>query len=85
MQSENLSLSLLIFLLGITSCQEIPDATVGDVSYYQIHFAQTFNKFGTINNPFSDKGFGQISYLGVNHGIERFGKFEFYLVPQIQI
>jgi hypothetical protein len=60
-------------------------ATVGGVSYYQIHFAQTFNKCGTINNPFIDRGFGQRSYLGVNYGVERFGKFEFYLVPQIQI
>jgi len=60
-------------------------ATVGNVAYYQIHFAQTFNKCGTINNPFSDRGFGQRSYLGVNYGVERFGKFEFYLVPEIQL
>jgi hypothetical protein len=60
-------------------------ATVGYLSYWQIHFAQTFNKCGTINNPFFDRGFGQRFYLGVNYGIERFGKFEFYLVPQIQL
>jgi hypothetical protein len=59
MQSENISLSLLIFLLGITSYQEIPDAS------------QALD--------------GQRSYLGVNYGVERFGKFEFYLVPQIQL
>ncbi|MDP2041798.1 MAG: hypothetical protein Q8S14_09830 [Algoriphagus sp.] len=96
--SFSLALALLIFLIGITSCQEIPEAsqeikdqtesqvtTVGGWTYSQLHFKQTFNKCGTINNPFTDRGFGQRSYLGVNYGVERFGKFQFYLVPQIQL
>ncbi len=59
--------------------------TVGGWTYSQLHFRQTFNKCGTINNPFTDRGFGQRSYLGVNYGVERFGKLQFYLVPQIQL
>jgi len=59
--------------------------TVGNKTYTQLHFSQTFNKCGTINNPFTDRGFGQRTYLGVDYGIERFGKFQFYLVPQIQM
>jgi hypothetical protein len=59
--------------------------TVGGWNFAQLHFSQTFNKCGTINNPFTDRGFGQRTYLGVDYGIERFGKFQFYLVPQIQL
>jgi hypothetical protein len=59
--------------------------TIGNKSYTQLHFKQTFNKCGTINDPFTDRGFGQRTYLGVDYGIERFGKFQFYLVPQIQV
>lgn len=59
--------------------------TVGGWTYSQLHFRQTFNKCGTINNPFTDRGFGQRSYLGVNYGVERFGKLQFILVPQIQL
>jgi hypothetical protein len=57
--NQRISLSLLIFLLGIISCQEIPDAS------------QVLD--------------GQRTYQGVNYGVERFGKFEFYLVPEIQL
>jgi hypothetical protein len=59
--------------------------TVGNFSDYQLHFKQTFNKCGTINDPFSNRGFGQRSSAGVNYGVERFGKFMFYLKPQIQL
>ncbi len=59
--------------------------TVGGWDYAQLHFKQTFNKCGTINDPFTNRGFGQRTYLGVNYGVERFGRFQFYLIPQIQI
>lgn len=59
--------------------------TIGGWNFAQLHFSQTFNKCGTINNPFTDRGFGQRTYFGVDYGVERFGKFQFYLVPQIQL
>ncbi len=85
--SQKVSFLLFIFLIGIISCQEIPDASQfsGNKTSTQLHFKQTFNKCGTINDPFTDRGFGQRTYLGVDYGIERFGKFQFYLVPQIQV
>lgn len=64
---------------------ETQTAVVGGWSLTQLHFSQTFNKCGTINDPFSDNGFGLRSYSGVNYGVERFNKFMFYLVPEIQL
>lgn len=85
--SQKVSFLLFIFLIGIISCQEIPDASQfsGNKISAQLHFKQTFNKCGTINDPFTDRSFGQRTYLGVDYGIERFGKFQIYLVPQIQV
>lgn len=82
--SETTQVSVIIKInsAGQTESQV---TTVGGWNYSQLHFRQTFNKCGTINNPFTDRGFGQRSYLGVNYGVERFGKFQFYLVPQIQL
>jgi len=75
--SLSLSLSLFIFLLGIISCQEIPDGipAIDDQGEELI----------VAKNPFIDRGFGQRFYQEVNYGIEQFGKFQFYLVPQIQL
>ncbi len=79
---ENVTVNIKINSNGDTEAQT---TVVGDWSLTQIHFSQTFNKCGTISNPFSDNGFGQRSYLGVNYGVERFNKFMFYLVPEIQL
>jgi hypothetical protein len=71
--------------INSTGQTETQITTVGNFSGYQLHFKQTFNKCGTINDPFSNRGFGQRSSSGVNYGTERFGKFMFYLKPQIQL
>jgi hypothetical protein len=64
---------------------EFQQTSVGGWNKYQVHFKQTFNKCGTINDPFFNRGFGQRSSAGVNYGVERFGKFMFHLKPQIQL
>jgi hypothetical protein len=81
-QTETVSVNIKTNSNGDTETQT---AVVGGWSLTQLHFSQTFNKCGTINDPFSDSGFGLRSYSGVNYGVERFNKFMFYLVPEIQL
>ena len=68
-----------------TGQTEFQQTSVGGWNKYQVSFKQTFNKCGTINDPFSNRGFGQRSSSSVSYGVERFGKFMFYLKPQIQL
>lgn len=61
---------------------------VGGWSQTQLHFSQGFNRCGTITDPFSpnnpiSSSVGLKSYGGFNFRVERFNKFEFYLVPRI--
>jgi hypothetical protein len=73
MKNKSLSLSLSLSLSN---------------HYYRAFFLSRdsrCNHNGTINDPFSDRGFGQRSSSSVNYGVERFGKFMFYLKPQNQL
>lgn len=58
---------------------------VGGWSRSRLHGDATFNRCGTIVDPFRDKGFGLEGHSGTNYGIERINKFEFILVPEISL
>tara|TARA_R110002020_G_scaffold218_6_gene1058 strand:+ start:480 stop:803 length:324 start_codon:yes stop_codon:yes gene_type:complete len=69
---------------------EVQQTTVGGWSKTQLHFSQTFNRCGTISDPFSPNNpitssVAQRSYANVNYRVERFNKFEFYLAPRITL
>lgn len=70
---------------GNTSNTITQELTIGDWNRAQVHGDATFNRCGTIIDPFRNKGFGTEFHGNASYGIERLNKFEFILVPEIII
>lgn len=70
---------------GNTNTTLTQELTIGGWNRSEVHADATFNRCGTIIDPFRNKGFGFESHSGVSYGIERLNKFEFILVPEITL
>lgn len=70
---------------GNTNTTLTQELTIGGWNRAQVHADATFNRCGTIIDPFRDKGFGTETHSSKNYGIERLNKFEFILVPEITL
>jgi hypothetical protein len=71
--------------LGNTTSTITQELTIGGWNRAEVHADATFNRCGTIIDPFRDKGFGTESHGGKSYGIERLSKFEFIVVPEITL
>ncbi|HAS60170.1 MAG TPA: hypothetical protein DCS64_17165, partial [Algoriphagus sp.] len=70
---------------GNTNTEITQELTIGGWQRSQVHGNATFNRCGTIIDPFRDKGFGSETHQNKSYGIEKLNKFEFLLVPEITI
>ncbi|MHA7130294.1 hypothetical protein [Algoriphagus namhaensis] len=70
---------------GNSSATTTQELTIGGWNRSQVHADATFNRCGTIIDPFRDKGFGAENHQNKSYGIERLNKFEFILVPEINL
>lgn len=70
---------------GNTSSTITQELTIGGWNRAAVHADATFNRCGTIIDPFRDKGFGTETHQNQSYGIERLNKFEFILVPEINV
>jgi len=70
---------------GNTNTTLTQELIIGGWNRSTVHGNATFNRCGTIIDPFRDKGFGQELHSGKRFGIERLNDFEFILVPEITL
>lgn len=70
---------------GNTNTTLTQELIIGGWNRSAVHGNATFNRCGTIIDPFRDKGFGQELHSGISYGIERLNNFEFILVPEITL
>lgn len=70
---------------GNTNTEITQELTIGGWQRSQVHGNATFNRCGTIIDPFRDKGFGTEFHDGKSYGVERLNKFDFILVPEITL
>ena len=70
---------------GNTNTEITQELTIGGWQRSKVHGDATFNRCGTIIDPFRDKGFGLETHQNRSYGIERLNKFEFLLVPEITL
>jgi hypothetical protein len=70
---------------GNTNTEITQELTIGGWQRSKVHGDATFNRCGTIIDPFRDKGFGLETHQNRSYGIEKLNKFEFLLVPEITL